>query len=77
MKVVPQQTVSKGVDQGRYVLCIEAEEIWVVPLLQEEILAIVAPVEDVIVPARKERRMALDRPGVGGGGWAIHDASCR
>src|SRR5262249_51532738 len=55
MKVILEQAISVGVGDRRDVAGVQPEEMAVVTLLKEQVLAVVAAVVDVIVAAGLER----------------------
>ena len=55
MKMVGQQAVAIGIQNGRQVREVLPQEIRVIPFLVEQVVAVVAPVEDVEEAAGQER----------------------
>lgn len=49
MKMISQQTISKRICDGRDVLFIQLHEVIIIAFLDEDILAVVAAIIDVIV----------------------------
>lgn len=58
MKVVSQQTIRECVGDRLDVFCIQIQEILVIALLNENILAVVAAVVDVVVSIVEQRGRA-------------------
>ena len=61
MKVVAQQAVGVGIGHGQDVVGVEFEKVAVVAFFEEDVLAVVAAVKDVIV------LVVLERDGLGHG----------
>ena len=55
MKVITQQAVGVGIGNGLNIFGIQRQEIRIVPLLKEDILAVVTPVEDMVIAAILKR----------------------
>jgi hypothetical protein len=61
MEMIPHQAVGKGVAYWQNVLLIQLHEIAIVPLFNEDILPVVAPIEDMVIMSRLKRDIGSHR----------------